>query len=151
MPKSKIYLPDINVWLALTAERHRHHREARRWFEGLDGTALFCRVTQMGLVRLLCNPKVLFEDVLTATAAWEVYRVLREDFRVEFSAEPGAIEERWEVLTRDRSLGSATWTDLYLEAFAELRRARIVSFDQAFKSVSTAVVLGIMDERPHSP
>jgi len=28
-----IYLPDINVWLALAFEVHEHHKTARTWFE----------------------------------------------------------------------------------------------------------------------
>ena len=141
MPISKTYLPDINVWLALTAERHLHHGSARDWFEAMDGTALFCRVTQMGLLRLLCNPKVLEDDVLTATEAWDLYRALRTNPRVEFSIEPAGIEGTWERMTRDRSLGPATWTDLYLAAFAELRQARVVSFDRSFAGIRGAVVL----------
>jgi hypothetical protein len=29
------YLPDVNVWIALAAERHTHHRTARHWFSNL--------------------------------------------------------------------------------------------------------------------
>jgi len=30
------YLPDVNVWIALAAERHTHHWVARRWFRNLQ-------------------------------------------------------------------------------------------------------------------
>src|SRR5882724_8726637 len=30
------YLPDVNVWIALAAERHTLHRSARHWFSNLS-------------------------------------------------------------------------------------------------------------------
>jgi len=40
------YLPDVNVWIALAAERHIHHRVARHWFSNLQEEGLaFSRLT----------------------------------------------------------------------------------------------------------
>jgi|GEM_PF-5589001 len=40
------YLPDVNVWIALAAELHTHHRVARHWFSNLQDEKLaFCRIT----------------------------------------------------------------------------------------------------------
>ncbi len=48
------YLPDINVWIALAAEKHIHHPAARYWFANLhDERLTFCRLTQLGFLRLL--------------------------------------------------------------------------------------------------
>ena len=41
----------------------------------------FCRVTQMSLLRLLTNPKVMVEDLLTLAEAIRVYRELSGDER----------------------------------------------------------------------
>jgi predicted nucleic acid-binding protein len=50
------YLPDVNVWLALTLASHAQHRAATAWLEEVaDETLAFCRVTQMGFLRLLTN------------------------------------------------------------------------------------------------
>ena len=50
------YLLDVNVWIALAAERHTHHRVARYWFSNLQDEKLaFCRLTQLGFLRLLTN------------------------------------------------------------------------------------------------
>ncbi len=50
------YLPDVNVWIALAAERHAHHMRAREWFATLaDERLVFCRITQLGFLRLLTN------------------------------------------------------------------------------------------------
>ena len=60
------YLPDVNVWIALAAERHTHHHAARRWFGNLQNEKLaFCRLTQMGFLRLLTNRHVMQEEVMT--------------------------------------------------------------------------------------
>jgi predicted nucleic acid-binding protein len=46
-------LPDVNVWLALTIAEHVHHAPAKRWFESQEHEQIaFCRVTQMGFLRL---------------------------------------------------------------------------------------------------
>jgi hypothetical protein len=40
-------LPDVNVWIALAAERHIHHRAARHWFNNLgDEKLVFCRMAE---------------------------------------------------------------------------------------------------------
>src|SRR5258708_31906741 len=50
------YLPDVNVWIALAAERHTLHRAARYWFSNLQDEKLtFWRLTQLGFPRLLTN------------------------------------------------------------------------------------------------
>ena len=57
-------LPDINVWLALAFDSHIHHPDAKKWFDGLadDAICYFCRLTQLGFLRLATNPKVFGAD-----------------------------------------------------------------------------------------
>jgi predicted nucleic acid-binding protein len=51
-------LPDLNVWLALIQPDHSHHHEALRYWEHLAGQqVLFCTVTALGVVRLVCQVK----------------------------------------------------------------------------------------------
>jgi predicted nucleic acid-binding protein len=55
-----ISLPDVNVLPATTAAGHTHHASAHEWFETREPASVgICHVTQMGLLRLLTNPKVL--------------------------------------------------------------------------------------------
>jgi predicted nucleic acid-binding protein len=60
-------LPDINGWLALTFDSHTHHPAAKAWFDGLptDAVCFFCRLTQIGFLRLSTNPSVLGKHALT--------------------------------------------------------------------------------------
>jgi predicted nucleic acid-binding protein len=52
-------LPDSNVWLALTVDRHEHHPVAVTWFDGIRerNAVRFCRMTQLSFLRL-CTSKV---------------------------------------------------------------------------------------------
>ncbi|MEM0965729.1 MAG: hypothetical protein AAGJ81_06245 [Verrucomicrobiota bacterium] len=55
-------LLDINSWLALLLEGHSQHAVARAWYESEDLLASdlnFCRPTEMGLLRLLTQTKVM--------------------------------------------------------------------------------------------
>jgi uncharacterized protein len=79
--------PDVNVWLALTYEGHVHHIAAKRWFEPLDDEVrlFFCRVTQLGLLRLLTTEAVMGgAEVLSQSAAWSAYDGWFRDDRVTF-------------------------------------------------------------------
>ena len=57
-------LLDVNVWLAATWARHRHHGTAKRWLDDEDDDVAMCRVTQMALLRLVTNPAVVERDAL---------------------------------------------------------------------------------------
>ena len=75
-------LPDVNVWLALAAKQHPHHEAAAAyWREREDGQVWFCRITMLGLVRLLSNPKVMGEQALSlkqSLAAYDRFAALPE-------------------------------------------------------------------------
>ncbi len=63
-------LPDFNVWLAFLRESHPHHARAVAYFaeESLASCA-FCRVTMLGLIRLLTNSAVMEGEPLTCVQA----------------------------------------------------------------------------------
>ena len=83
------YLADVNVWIALAVVGHVHHSIALAWFEEPQTSRiLFSRVTQMGLLRLLTNRKVMGANVLTPAEAWRVYASLCDDDRVQYAEEP---------------------------------------------------------------
>ena len=133
MPRSKIFLPDVNVWLALASRRHVHHRTTAAWLDTVgEGQAAFCRVTQMGLLRLLTNRHAMGDDLVNQSEAWRVYRRMAADPRIPFLAEPAGIEPAWQRLTQLHAAAARLWTDAYLQAFAELKDLQVVSFDRDF-------------------
>ena len=66
--------PDINVWVALTYEGHVHHLVAHDWLAdaGDDVRLLFCRFTQLGLLRLL-SAEAIMGEVMNQRDAWGAY------------------------------------------------------------------------------
>ena len=144
MPTSKTYLPDVNVWIALTFDGHVHHQAARRWLNEIEETVAFCRITQMGLLRLVTNRKVMGEAVLTQAQAWSDYDQFQKDPRVIFLNEPADLEDIWRGLTEQQN-PKHSWTDAYLLAFAKARDLAIVTFDQALTSVQNPAVIVLGD------
>ena len=49
---------------------------------------MFCRITQMGLLRLLTNRNAMGVDVIDQARAWAVYQMLAADWRVRYFDEP---------------------------------------------------------------
>lgn len=137
-------MPDINVWIALASDRHVHHGTAKNWFKEIEpGGATFCRVTQMGFLRLITNRHVMGADVVTQKEAWNVYQSLSKDQRITFLHEPPSIEDEWRRLTQRGSASTNTWTDAYLAAFASIRSLKVVSFDGGFEKLpgANAIIL----------
>ena len=129
-----MYLPDINVWLALTFEVHSHHSSAKFWFDSIDEESIaFCRLTQLGFLRLATNPAVFAEEALTLPDAWRCFDRFLEDSRIEFTLEPFGIEQSFRRFTSDLSYSPKLWNDAYLAAFSVTGNALLVSFDRAFR------------------
>jgi|SRR5277367_7070291 len=147
MPRSSssFLFPDINVWLALSSERHVHYSLARRWFERQrdDVRLCFCRFTQLGLLRLLTTEAVMMEEVLTQAQAWRAYDSWLDDDRILFLEEPATIEPRFRALTQLKQPAAKDWSDSYLSAFAATAGLRLVTFDQSLhKKSSNTELLG---------
>lgn len=135
----KSYFPDINVWLALAYGGHRHHPIAGAWFEKLDvEQAIFCRITQLGFLRLLTNSAVMGEEIKNQREAWAIYDRLRSDERVSLYAElePDRIEAEWRALTASRRFASQQWPDAYLVAFARTANLMLVTFDKGLATLA---------------
>ena len=127
-------LPDLNVWLALAWPDHNRHLEAvQYWEQRAREQVLFCTVTALGLVRLVCQSKVMGAAVKTPQEASALLEA--------FCRQPGvslAAAERsgWEVfhqLLREQNLPARLCTDAHLAALAIANGWRLVSFDRDFE------------------
>jgi hypothetical protein len=65
----------------------------------------------MGLLRLLTNPKVMGEDVLTPGEAIGVYGELLQDARVRYVGQPAEAEGRWFSLMTVPDANGSVWTE----------------------------------------
>jgi uncharacterized protein len=133
----------VNVWIALTSDRHIHHAKAAGWFANLteDSRLCFCRITQLSLLRLLTTEAVMGSEVMTQAEAWQVYDRWLDDARVRFLEEPAGLEQAFRSHSRRRSPSPKEWADSYLTAFALVSGLRLVTFDQAFREKATSVLL----------
>jgi hypothetical protein len=89
-------LIDINVWLPVTRDLHPGHSSASRWYctlsQANDAALLFCRMTMLGLLRLLTNRAVMGDSTAAVSDALKVYDQWMRDPRVELSPEPRGID-----------------------------------------------------------
>jgi len=128
-----IFLPDVNVWIALTSARHVHQPVAKEWLKNVaDDRIAFCRISELGFLRLLTNAHVMGNDVLTPVEAWLVYDEWRADDRVVLLPERADFSEEWRRLGGQLTGGPNVWTDGYLAAFAKNANATIVTLDRGF-------------------
>jgi len=135
------HFPDVNVWLALTHNRHVHHAIAASWFDSLsDESVFFCRFTQLGLLRLLTNRQVMGAEVMSQRSAWRAYRRWFEDERVEFHREPESpdFERLFEELSTKPHPSTKLWADAYLAAFAKTAGLTVATFDRALAGMAGA-------------
>jgi toxin-antitoxin system PIN domain toxin len=137
MPISKTFLPDVNVWLALASRRHIHSQTCSTWLDSINAASVaFCRLSQMGLLRLLTTESVMGNDVLSSQDAWRAYRTILADERVLFALEPFTLESEWRKLTAQDRPTPKIWTDAYLAAFAHASGMRLVTLDRAVRSIA---------------
>jgi hypothetical protein len=120
--------PDVNVWLALLMADHVHRPSARAWWEsGAAESIMFCRVTQVGVLRLLTAAAAMKQS-------WRAYDRLFQDDRVALVREPDGMEEQFRKLSSLRSASGKAWADAYLAAFAARIGATLVTFDRAMEA-----------------
>jgi len=127
-------LPDINVWLALAFPSHEHHDLARAWFDGSpkDRSCHFCRLTQMGFLRLANNRQVFPQEALPLDQAWKLFDTISSNPRIGFAVEPPGLESKWRQGTQLPRFSHHFLNDAYLAAFALAGGYEIVTFDKGF-------------------
>src|SRR5271167_2765476 len=92
---------DANVWMALIWDRHMHSEAARQWFNQADDKEfLFCRLTQLTVLRLFTTQSVMGHDTQSMAGAWKLWDAATADSRVGFVGEPAGLES--ELRSRSR-------------------------------------------------
>ena len=123
-------LVDVGVWLAAVWGRHVHHPVAAEWFSQEADDIAFCRVTQMGLLRLLSNPAIMRDDAIDRSQAWRTYDQLWADERVLWVDEPTELDAVWRAISARDEKSHKLWTDDYLAAFAQAGDATLTTLDR---------------------
>jgi len=131
---SSLSFPDINVWLAIAAPEHLRAALARGWWEREAGHIAFCRLTQLGFLRLVTTAAVMDGKPLTMTEAWRVYDRFYDDDRVTFLSEPPEVDKRFREKATGRTASPKVWADAWLLAVAQTAEGVLVTFDKALAS-----------------
>ena len=131
---SSLSFPDINVWLAIAAPEHVHAAIAKGWWQQETGSIAFCRLTQLGFLRLMTTAAVMDGKPLTMTEAWRVYDRLYVDDRVTFISEPPEVDKRFREKASRRSASPKVWADAWLLAVVQAVEGILVTFDKALAS-----------------
>ena len=145
MPRStrSFLFPDVNVWIALTYRAHVHYTVARLWLDSLsdDFELCFCRLTQLGFLRLLTTPAVMSNRVLSQSGAWEVYDEWTQNGRATYVEEPPSVERIFRSLSQSRQSAPKDWADSYVSGFAQAAGLQLVTFDHALQRRTPGAVL----------
>lgn len=134
--------PDVNVWVALIWKDHIHSGTARAWFEkAASEQFLFCRMTQISVLRLLTTQRVMGSDVQTMTGAWKLWDRVTADDRITYIPEPEGLERSFRTMSRLGSPSPKVWADAYLLAFASAAGLKLITFDRALRSSSADMLV----------
>jgi toxin-antitoxin system PIN domain toxin len=131
------------VWVALSSPDHEHFAKAWRWYKSLDPAEIlcFCRITQLGLLRLLTTQPVMGLGTLTQTGAWNLYDRWLSDASAEFLEEPVGMDIIFRSRTQSPKASPKEWADAYLAAFAESAHLTLITFDKALAAKAKGAVL----------
>ena len=140
---TSLVFPDINVWLALNVSRHEHSSSAEKWLQSLpsETSLAFCRLTQLGLLRLLTTQAVMHSDVLTQRQAWKLYDGWFQNGWAVFLQEPAMMEGEFRALTLRTSASPKDWADSYLAAFSSAAGLRLITFDKVLSDRASGAIL----------
>jgi toxin-antitoxin system PIN domain toxin len=127
-----MHLVDVNVWLAMAFQRHVSHAAAIAWFRTAVTPCCFCRLTQIGFLRVASNPSFMGPAAVSMADAWRAYDALFADPNVGYLEEPAGVEKKFRALTQSTSFSPKAWNDAYLAAFSELAGITVVTFDKGF-------------------
>ena len=141
-------LCDVSYLASLCYQHHHHHALALKWLERHDvaRSLAICRISQLGLLRLLGTRSVMNEDTLSAHEAWRVYDQLIHDDRFVFISEPSDLDKTLRPLTSRHTPITSLWSDAYLAAFAITSGLQFVTFDKGFRQFADLDLVLLGDE-----
>jgi toxin-antitoxin system PIN domain toxin len=126
-------LADVNIWIALTANHHEHHKLVWSWYTGLDRNGVgLPRLVQLSVGRLLSTRHVQGPYTLSTREAWHLVQKLLDDERVVFLPEPAGVDRVMDSLLNYAVPTPKLLNDAYLAAFAICSGRQMVSMDKGF-------------------
>ena len=125
---SKLLLLDVNVLLALAWPNHQFHTAARKRLETSRDRWATCALTQLGFIRISCNPAAVGTAKRPAEAARLLAAMTSDRLHVYLDTLPPPASSDF-IGSFEPILGSQQVTDAYLLTLARTRKATLVTFD----------------------
>jgi hypothetical protein len=123
------------VLFALAYRKHLAHSAAAAWLQQAksEGDIVVCRMSQLGMLRLLNSRAVMRDDALSVNESWSIYDRMMSDQRFIYRDEPRDLDTALRGLMRDKGFVPNVWTDAYFAAFAVASGLSFVTFDSGFR------------------
>lgn len=128
-------LLDINILLALFDPLHQHHSVIRAWYESNTLPIASCALTELGFVRISCNPR--YTNPLGAPEdAVVLLRALHQDARHRYWADLPSLAR---VAFMGKTFTShKDTTDRYLLRLAVHHRGTLLTLDSGINATDSA-------------
>lgn len=91
----------------------------------------FCRISQLGLLRLLTTAAVMGNKPLSLNRSWRIYDELLADDRVVFVYERPEIDAVFRARAAGHAASPKLWADAWMLAIAEAAGGQLITFDRA--------------------
>lgn len=127
---TKTSLLDVNCLLALAWPNHESHVSVKEWFLGVGSKDwATCPLTELGFVRLSCNPAFTSEAKLPLEAIELLRGLKRHGQHRYFDSMPSVTTESVSILY-EAVYGHKQITDMALLAIAENYQATLITLDR---------------------
>ncbi len=140
---TSLIFPDLNVWVALSLRAHDHHDIAWRWYQSLRNNEelAFCRMSQLGMMRLLTTRSVAKDETLTQVEAWALYDRWIQKGGAILIEEPFGMETELRFHANRTTPSPKEWGDSYLVAFAASASLPLVTLDKGLSQRYARAIL----------
>lgn len=133
---TRLALVDVNVLLPLLLPQHAAHGAALAWLgQQPAGRLRFALPVQLGVLRLLSQPRVMGSGVLSPESALATWAALVDATGLlELHAPQPAHAALLQGLVAGRAATPNLWTDAWLATLAKCHGCEMVTFDNGFRS-----------------
>ena len=134
---------DVNILLALFDPLHQHHRVIRAWYESNNLPVASCALTELGFVRISCNPRYT-NPMETPEQAVFLLRALHQDARHRFWADSPSLAHA--AFMGNPFKSHKDTTDRYLLRLAVHHRGTLLTLDSGIRAADAAeqAALGVI-------
>lgn len=138
-------LLDVNVLLALFDPLHEHHTLIRAWIESSRAPIASCALTELGFVRISCNPRYP-NPLQTPDEAVALLSELHQDARHRYwAAAPSVVDVPFSAHS---CVSHKDTTDRYLLRLAIHHKGKLLTLDTGIRACDATEQAALQVLRP---